>query len=294
MLLFCLSTVAKPSPELPDLKSQAGNRRAVKNGFLFLLTKNNKTSFLLGTIHSGVSEKQIIGDNILNAATESSKIFIEADIFDPARTRDAMIFFGTDKHPQNLRSTIGDVYYDFFRKMFVGNYKILKPDEYNSAKPWFLTLLIPIADASKETYMRSELGTEFQLLNLATNINIPIGELEGLSQQLKLFDSINKNDDGRYFNDYVDLVQERTLYHWQLKEVQAWTDQNIDGIHEVLKSMDERSSAYTRFYLSTMIKSRNVSLARTIAEIAENKDKCLFAIGSEHLTHSFTHISSPA
>lgn len=271
-------------PESNGQPAIVDSSRPAKNGFLFLLTKGSKSSFLLGTIHSGISNKQLIGKNILDAASKSSRIFLEANIFNSSQTRELMIFFGTNRKQKNLRTVIGDVYYNFFKTMFVEKYKILKQNEFDSSKPWFLAMLIPVADGTKEVYMKSEFGTEFQLFNLSHDKKIPITGLEGIGTQLKILDSMNIRDQARYFNDYVDLIQERALYHWQLKEIASWTDQNIEGIQEVITSMDARGSAYTSFYLSQMIKSRNISLARKISDIASIEDRCLFAIGSEHLT----------
>lgn len=284
LIIATFTATAFPHPQSINQFNIPESSRPLKNGFIFLLAKGNKTSFLIGTIHAGISEDQRIGKNILDAASHSSRIFFEANIFDPPQSRQLMVNFGTNRPHKNLRAIIGGTYYDFFKNMFVEKYKLLKEDEFDSSKPWFLAMLIPVADGTKEVYMKPEFGTEVQLFDFSRDKNIPINELEGLAAQVIILDSMSQRDEGPYFNDYVDLIQERVLYHWQLKEITSWTNQNIEGIQEVLNSMDARRSAYTDFYLSHMIKQRNISLAKKISNIASLEDRCLFAIGSEHLT----------
>jgi uncharacterized protein YbaP (TraB family) len=85
-----------------------------------------------------------------------------------------------------------------------------------------------------------------------------------------------------YFNDYVDLIQDRT-YHWQIEEIKAWTSSNFSRFGSVLKSIAGHQTPYTTFYYERLIKDRNASLGSKIAGIATKYDNQLFAVGSEHL-----------
>jgi len=71
-------------PLLVCLLLQGGTTAEVahSNGFLFAIEKDGHTSYLLGTIHTGFSDEQNLGENITSVLKTVRKLYVEADISD--------------------------------------------------------------------------------------------------------------------------------------------------------------------------------------------------------------------
>lgn len=261
----------------------AGNLLPIGNGFLFSIEKNNKKSFILGTIHGGLSIDQQLDNNLCEVLSHASKIFVEADIGDDNATKKSLLIAAIPENGVELSSLISIEYYNFFRSYFVDQLKILTDDQYKKSRPWFIAMLIPYADSRTEKVPKWEFGTEAQLIAFAKRKNIPIAELEGMLRQYKIFNSMNDRLQSEYFRDYVELIQNRFIYIWQKKTIDAWSQSNLQILSDNLNELKEKNNTYSNFYLDRLIKSRNIFFSNKIAFIAENEENQLFAFGSDHL-----------
>lgn len=255
---------------------------STNNGFLFAIEKGGHTSYLLGTIHTGFSAEQNLGGNIVNILTTVRKLYVEADISDSQAVSRKIEAGGFTQAPM-LKSVIGSENYDFYRRMLVERARFFSEDEFAHAKPWLITMVMPIYDPLQDDPLHLQFGSELQLLPFAKNRGIPIGELEGLDAQIKAFDTGTSSTAGTVFDAYSKLVKTHVIYGIVRDEVLAWTMADMPAFERAVAKRRDLDDPYSRFYKVNILKNRNKSMAEAISSIANKESEVLFAIGSEHL-----------
>lgn len=279
IVLFLL--IAQPAMATSDLSPRHAN-----NGFLFCIEKGGKKSYLLGTIHGGLSDAQQLGDNIVSALQRSGRIFVEADTSDGNAITAALDNAGFSDAGPRLRSLIGDKYFQFFGHWLVDDLQLLTVEQYEHARPWFIAMLVPVANPKVEPAPALQYGSEEQIFTIARKKGVTIEELEGLESQYTLFNSMTPEQGSKYFLAFVERVQDRSLYHRQLAMIQAWTDSDFTSLEDVFRESEKLTDPYSRFWSEKAIHARNRSLSDKIARLAAASDAQLFAVGSLHLPGS--------
>jgi len=252
------------------------------NGFLFAIEKDGHTSYLLGTIHTGFSAEQNLGENITSILKSARKLYVEADISDSQSVSQKIEANGFTQAPL-LRTTIGPENYDFYHRILVERANFFSEDEFSHAKPWLITMVMPIYDPLQDDPPHLQFGSELQLLPFAKEHRIPIGELEGLEAQMKAFDTGTSTAAGTVFDAYSKLVKTHVIYGIVKDEVAAWTSADMEALERTVAKRRAFNDPYSRFYNVNILKNRNRSMAAAIASISSKESEVLFAIGSEHL-----------
>jgi uncharacterized protein YbaP (TraB family) len=252
------------------------------NGFLFAVEKGGHISYLLGTIHTGFSAQQNLGGNITKILAGVRKLCVEADISDSQAVSRKIEAGGFTQAPL-LRSVIGSENYDFYHRMLVERAEFFNEDEFARAKPWLITMVMPIYDPLQDNPLHLQFGSELQLLPFAKSHGIPIGELEGLDAQIKAFDTGTSSTAGTIFDAYSKLVKSHVIYGIVRDEVLAWTAADLRSFERAVAKRRDLDDAYSRFYNVNILKNRNKAMTEAISSIANKESEVLFAIGSEHL-----------
>jgi len=265
------------------LASSDARPRHANNGFLFSIEKSGKKSYLLGTIHSGLSDDQQLGDNIVSALQKSSRIFVEANTRDANAVTVALDKAAFSSDGPGLRSLIGDKYYQFFGHWLVDEIHFLPVEKYVLARPWFIAMVIPLANPKFEPAPTEKYGCEEQIFTIAKKKGVQIEELEGLNAQFALFSSMSPEQESEYFRAYIERYQDRTLYHRALAEIDAWTKGDFAALEEVVREGDRLTDPYSRFWFEKAVHNRNRSLSDKIARHSAVTGGQLFAIGELHL-----------
>lgn len=256
---------------------------ADSNGFLYKIEKNKKVSYIFGTIHFGFSEDQIIGKNILNLVESSSAVYVEADISDTGRSEKSIDKFGFYHNGGKLINSIGKDYYDTYKSILVNRGKFFSLDEYSSARPWLVAMVVPIADALTDVYPLLKYGSEYQLIDVAKNKGIPLMELEGIEYQAAIFSDMDDEKESAYFSSYIKLLRDRVIYRRVADEINAWTKSDISALKDIMMSARERHDNYSDFYFEKIIDVRNAHFTKMISHLSEEKEGYFFALGCEHL-----------
>lgn len=251
------------------------------NGFLFSIQKGHNESFLLGTVHGGYSTQQKLGGNILSILNCSDKIYLEA-VLNEANLA-LLSELSTKKNGAKLHELIEENYFNFFDDLFVRKWKLLTEKEYINSQPWYIAMMIPFADPRTDKTLKWDLATEAQLMLKAKEKHIVVEELEGLQAQSKIFNAMSDQLQTEYFRDYVNLIQNRTIYQWQIQGVDAWSKGDMKMLNDNFYEFVNLKNAYSTFYANELIKKRNVALSKKISAITQKGNHQLFAIGSDHL-----------
>lgn len=252
------------------------------NGFLFSIEKDGQTSYLLGTIHAGFSVEQTLGDNIVNVVKKVQKLYVEADITDSKTVDRSVDLYGFTKAPSLLR-VIGDERFNFYHKVLVDRAKFFDKDEFARAKPWLISMVIPICDPLQDDPLYIEFGSELQLILLAKNLGIPVGEIEGSDAQVKVLDTGTSSRAGLIFEAYTNLVRSHIIFGFVRDEVLAWSASDLSTFEKIVEKRRIMNDPYSRFYNESILESRNRSMASKISSILSKESGMLFAIGTEHL-----------
>lgn len=255
------------------------NGAVSSNGFLYLLEKDRKKFYLLGTIHGGFSERQKLGLNIINAAKKSSGIYVEVIMDDAALD----LIDSNSKRKlggKKLVELIGKKYYDLLKKNLVSDLEIFSEDEYELLQPWYLVNAVPIPNGEA---LNLELGTEEQLIKLAKENNIAVNELEGATFQTNIFNKMTEDQQERYFKDFVYLVELGVMRQRGIDLTEAWANSDISLVEKSLREVSRKDNFYSNFYIANLVNLRNVGILRKLEKISSRKSGILFAVGVDHL-----------
>lgn len=249
------------------------------NGFLYFVEKDQRGFYLLGTIHAGISNRQKIGLNIINAAKKSSGIYVELIMDDSAID---LIDLNSKRKAggKKLVNLIGEKYYGLLKKNLVSEMEIFSEDEYESLQPWYLVNAVPIPNSEN---LNLELGTEEQLIVLAKENNITVNELEGATFQANIFNKMTEDQQVRYFRDYVNLVEQGVLRQRGIDLFEAWANSDISLAEKSLGDFSRRNNFYSNFYVGKVVNLRNAGFLKKIEKISSGKSGILFAVGVDHL-----------
>lgn len=285
MVIFSLIPLSSPSCA-PDIKTIVENTQLKNNGFLFSIEKNGKKSYLLGSIHAGFSDQQILGENIAKHAGGSDKIYVEADISDVSRSDRAIEKNGFYSDEKKLSNAIDGESYILYKSIFVERANFFTSDQYDAARPWLLVMLLPITDPLRELFPLLKFGSEAQLISLTKKNNISLAELEGIEAQTEMFARMGVEDERAYFSSYINLVKNKIIYKRFSEEVSAWTKGDFSALEKIMTDLSNLTDSYSTFYLREVINRRNLNFSKNISFLAEKNNNQFFSIGCEHLPGS--------
>lgn len=266
----------------------AQDARPENNGILFSIEKSGKKSYILGTIHAGLSAQQSLGENILNVLSIVDDIYLEADISEEKRTGDIVDRYRGDPDGPGLRKVIGDEQFEKYFRFAVVQYPMFSASQFQSLNPWMLAMLLPVANRKGDQIGLLKWGTEAQLIDYAHVNKMPILEIEGLEHQFQVYSAMNEKQQRDYFNAYVSAVEQHDAYNNFVGDVKAWTDASYADLEDNWRSRKRRTDFYSSFHTSMVVERRSVYFSEKIAAAADSPKTHLFAVGEQHLagTHS--------
>lgn len=257
--------------------------RSSSNGILFSIEKNGQRSYLLGTIHAGFSERQVLGENILGVLSMVDDVYLEADISNEQRTSDLIDAYGFDPHGVGLRKIIGSDEFDVFSQYAVDQYRLFTAEQFEYVRPWMLAMLLPVANRQGDEIVNLQWGTEFQLTDYARKHGLPIFEIEGLAHQFEVYNSMSERQQKDYFLSYVRSVRQHYAYDSQARDIKAWTTSSYTDLEKAWADRKKRTDFYSVFHTSMIVEGRNAYFFQKIGLALGDKKTHLFAVGEQHL-----------
>lgn len=206
--------------DIVDIKNEGSK------GFFWKATKGHNTVYLLGSIHVGVPMMYPVNAEIRNAIRETDKLYVECNTNTEQGQADylakAMYTDGT-----TLKDHISNDTYEELEK--ICNKYGMNIEVLNKLKPWLVASNIrgfyEYDTESVETISYySLLGVDNYFMDIAEKSDIPIGELETVTGQLDIFDTMTPQQQEEYLAYYIDKVlyssaEEReafTIYRYQM------------------------------------------------------------------------------
>ncbi|MBK6543995.1 MAG: TraB/GumN family protein [Saprospiraceae bacterium] len=233
-------------------------------------------SYLFGTIHLIPASDYFLPDGIIQAITDSRKVFMEIDV-DQMNDLGAMMTL-MDKIVMNNDTSLTDLVnkdeYQLLQSYFE---KIGLPlSMFERIKPMFLSAMagvdgnpFALKDGSSKSY-------ELELAEIARTHNKEIDGLESLEFQISIFDSIPYNVQAKMLLDAVSSAEKGTE---EMKSmIQSYKNQDLNALNQTVSSEDQHLNPY----LEMMLYNRNKNWI-PIMKLEMAKGSNFFAVGAGHL-----------
>jgi uncharacterized protein YbaP (TraB family) len=276
--LACLIVAALAALQWPDAASAQGERQA--RGFLWEATRGSGRVLLLGAIHVGKPEYTLMTSAELPRLMSAEVIVFEANVFDAqaslaATQRWAMYPEGAPGLEAHVdKETLARI-----EKIVARTGGVLPVC--CRMKPWMLANTLVVLEAIGAG-LNPAYGSEAQLYQFAMAAGRPIVEIEGLDEQLRLFDEATtamQVDHLRHTLDSIDNGGARAEIE---RLVRAWERGDAAAMERLLAEMTRGERAAQRFVSERIIQGRHPKMLAAIERYAGSGKLHLVVIGALH------------
>ncbi len=272
VVAFVLTTFLILIPwHLPAAQAQ-GNK-----SFLWKTESRSATVYLLGSVHVGREDMYPLADVIEDAFDESSHLVVEADIekLDPIAMLQEVMALGIYKGEKQLLDHISN---DTLIKLtkYLKKYN-LPLAQVSNFKPWFLMMTLSALQIRELGYDET-LGVDYYFIKKARD-NKEILELEGVTQQLKIFDDMPDQD--LFLNASLDSFHE--LEEQMEPMIEAWKKGDTKIINNIMiEDMLEDNPQQALFYEKVFFE-RNRDMTDKILKYLKTNNVYFVVVGAGHL-----------
>lgn len=258
----------------------AGPAWGADRGALFKVAAYGHTMYLFGTMHVGQPGFYPLEPRIADAVSRASTLALEIDPGqDPAAIAQAMQVHGMrgagDTAPAlspTLRKRLDKV---IARAGVDG-------DAVSRLKPWLLATVLAMAEYSSQGY-RADLSVDSHLAQLARAAKVPIVALETPASQMSLFSRLSDEEQLRFLEDSVAMIESGKQSEEVKGIVDAWRTADRQGFDRIAERTANDTSVAGRFVKQVLLDERNVIMADKLARMLERSDNMVAAVGVLHL-----------
>jgi hypothetical protein len=258
----------------------AGSSAQPRRGFMWEARKDAQRVYLVGTIHVGRAEFHSVPPDVLARYGEASAIAVEADISDPVRIAPIVqqIALYAPAEP-GLATRLAPALRERVDKV-AARYGV-GPAQYARMKPWMLANTLIVLEAVR-IGLNPAYSKEAFLFGYARSSSKPIVELEGVEQQLRLFDTAPAEVQTAYLEHAVASLEGAASERELKRVVTAWEKGDAAEMERIVASMRAASGAAEKFVAHTIIDARHPALVAAIERLAASGKLHLVAVGSLH------------
>ncbi|MED4128874.1 TraB/GumN family protein [Shouchella miscanthi] len=250
-------------------------------GYLWKVTNEETTFFMLGTIHLGNEDYYPLAAEIEEAYQSADIILpevnmLEAEIDEETVTEMALFDDGT-----TLDQLLSEEAYADLVAIFEENG--ITTEDFNGYKPWFVESLL--SDIVNEESKQSNLyGVDLHFLQRAVEDNKEIIELESIETQYEILAGFSLDLQIDNLERYIAVFDEQPgwldelSYHWIHGNQDSSAEQLVTMVSEVLTGTDDE-------YSRIINDERNIDMANSIDKLLQqNSGQTYMAIvGTAHL-----------
>lgn len=245
--------------------------------FLWEVKSDTATVYLMGSVHVGKRDFYPLDDRIQKAYEASDKLVVEANLAGPAALTAGVLMLERAQYPEN-DSLKANVSAETYEKVIKHMTKIGLPLDPNRFKPWFLSMMISLAELTKLGY-QAQYGMDMHFLQRATGKK-EIVELESADFQIKLLDSFGKQEQEIMLRDNLKESDELEKFIGAtvtaLKSGDAAMLDNL--LTESIRQNPELKAVHKR-----IMDDRNIEMAKKIEELLKTSLTYFAVIGAGHL-----------
>jgi uncharacterized protein YbaP (TraB family) len=271
------SATCPPAPDAlsPELFS-AAEKQAQDRGFLWRITKDDRVSYLYGTLHVGKADWMAPGPLIRQALAETDLTALEIDPLDPQIREEmgdaAVLQSGHKPVAKALRQRLLKIWRD----------QCLPESTFNDAAPELqvmtLTFMVGRSDGLQPMY-----GAEVMLSMLAHGESREVVSLEsGASQLAVLLDTQGSDASASLQQTLRDLEQGQSR-RLLLRLSKVWEQADWVALTHYADWCECLRTAQDRAQLKRLLDDRNLPLAERIDALHAAQKRVFTAVGALHM-----------
>lgn len=255
-----------PAPALPDA-----------NPALWVVRDADTTIYLFGTFHL-LDGRPWFNDEVRTAFDASDELVMEAILPEnPASLTPMIMRYAIDPEHRKLSDRLTPAQNEALGRALTASG--LPANAFDSFEPWFAAMTLAVLGAQR-LGVTSGNGPETVLTNAAHARHIPIGELEGLEWQIRLFDSMPEAQQIAQLRET--LEQNDSLPSKLAPMLEAWSTGDVARLARLMEE-DERDSPMDRALHDMMFTTRNANWATWIRNRLARPGTVFIAVGAGHL-----------
>lgn len=266
IILLPLVSCSKEKESLPEAK-----------GYQWEVTKDNKTMYMMGTIHITDTKHNYMTDTIKNILDKSDELATEINMMAPtttAKIQESVIYTGgktiesdlSKKEIDDLKELCKEVNFDY------NNMKILKPTGIISNITYLYYLKAgcngEAVDTAISNYMNQNKKGLVALETVESQIRV-LEETQGI-QALKEY--LKEYESGSFYEDGEEAI----------KEARELSDAYINGDEEYIKKSADTMMNGNKELYDIMLKNRNEKMVEGIEKLFKEDKTYTIAVGALH------------
>ena len=259
-----------PPPPLPGADHDA-------DPALWVVRDADTTIYLFGTIHL-LDGRTWFNDEVRTAFNASAELVLEARLpDDPASLQGMIIHYALDPQGPTLSSRLSPAQNAALNRA-LGSLGVPQ-GAFDHMEPWFVTLTLSAA-LVQQMGLNADNAPETVLTHAAQTRHVPIGELEGMEYQIRIFDAMPAALQMTQLTQTLDeLDHVREKFEPLLS---AWSAGDVGRLSRVIAG-EESESADDRALHRILFTNRNTAWAGWIRQRLGQPGTVFIAVGAAHL-----------
>ena len=257
---------AAPARPLPDA-----------NPALWVVRDADTTIYLFGTFHL-LDGRPWFNDEVRTAFEASNELEMEAILpEDPASVTPMIMRYAVDPNHRKLSDRLSATQNQALGHALTG--LGLPATVFDSFEPWFVSMTLTVLGAQR-LGVNGASGPETVLTNAAHARHMPIGELEGLEWQIRLFDGMPEAQQLAQLEET--LTENDELSTKLAPMLAAWSRGDVTTLSRLLDA-DEHDTPTDRALHRMLFTDRNARWATWIRNRLARPGTVFLAVGAGHL-----------
>jgi uncharacterized protein YbaP (TraB family) len=257
-------------PFTPELFAQAA-KHATDRGMLWTIAKDDRVSYLYGTLHVGREEWMAPGPALQKALRETELIALELDPLD-ARVQVELAEAST-RIKRNLPAPLKTRLKAALDKQCLRS--AADPSELDVVA---LTLALGQKEGFSPVY-----GSEILLSVLGQGLQRPVVSLETVALQLRAVLGQDDAEAARFIEDSLDDIDGGKFRPVLMKSAAIWERGDLAQLGRYAEWCECVDTAVERKFMARLIDDRNLGLAQGIDALHMKGQKVFAAVGAMHM-----------
>ncbi len=252
-------------------------------GALFKIGAHGHTMYLFGTMHVGQPEFYPLETRIAAAVAGASTLALEIDpAADPSAMARALQAYGMAA-PGTMENDMTPTLRARLKKAL--DKAGLDSQAMAQFKPWLVATVLAMAEYASQGY-RADLSVDDHLAQLARRSKVPVIGLESPGSQMSLFNRLSNEEQLRFLEESIDLLESGKQRAEVRQIVDAWRTADRRGLDAIAERAASDTSVSGQFVKKVLLDERNVMMADKLVSLLKREDNSVAAIGVLHLVGS--------
>ncbi|HYD14375.1 MAG TPA: TraB/GumN family protein [Allosphingosinicella sp.] len=245
---------------------------------LWVVRDADTTIYLFGTIHL-LDGRTWFNDEVKTAFDASRELVLEARIPEnPAALQSMILQYAVDRQGRTISSRLTPAQNAALNRE-LGELGVPN-GAFDRFEPWFVGMTMAAMSAQK-IGMSGDNGPEMVLTRAAQARSMPIGELEGMEHQLRIFDAM---PEALQIAQLVQGVEEIDEIGEKLPEMlTAWSTGDVQRLAAITNEGNEEDGEEGRALHRILFTDRNAAWAGWIQQRLARPGTVFIAVGAGHL-----------